>query len=67
MRAVSVLLCLALATMAALTVAITIVWCAIVSAILYKIVDVIVGLRVPVEAEREGLDLATHGEAAYHS
>ncbi len=48
-------------------VAITIVWCAIVSAILYKIVDVIVGLRVPVEAEREGLDLATHGEAAYHS
>lgn len=48
-------------------VAITIAWCAIVSAILYKIVDVIVGLRVPVEAEREGLDLATHGEAAYHS
>ncbi|WCK01926.1 ammonium transporter [Agrobacterium tumefaciens] len=48
-------------------VAITIVWCAVVSAILYKIVDVIVGLRVPVEAEREGLDLATHGEAAYHS
>ncbi len=48
-------------------VTITIVWCAIVSAILYKIVDVIVGLRVPVEAEREGLDLATHGEAAYHS
>lgn len=48
-------------------VAITIVWCAVVSVILYKIVDVIVGLRVPVEAEREGLDLATHGEAAYHS
>jgi ammonium transporter, Amt family len=48
-------------------VAITIVWCAVVSAILYKIVDVIVGLRVSVEAEREGLDLATHGEAAYHS
>ncbi|WP_018901904.1 ammonium transporter [Rhizobium sp. 2MFCol3.1] len=48
-------------------IAITIVWCGIGSAILYKIVDVIVGLRVPVEAEREGLDLATHGEAAYHS
>jgi ammonium transporter len=48
-------------------VAITIVWCAVVSAILYKIVDIIVGLRVPVEAEREGLDLASHGEAAYHS
>jgi Amt family ammonium transporter len=46
---------------------VTVVWCGVVSAILYKIVDVIVGLRVPVEAEREGLDLATHGEAAYHS
>jgi len=48
-------------------VAITIVWTVVVSAILYKIVDLIVGLRVPVEAEREGLDLASHGEAAYHS
>ncbi|MGR9170394.1 ammonium transporter [Rhizobium sp. KDH_Rht_773_N] len=45
----------------------TIVWSGIGSAILYKIVDVIIGLRVPVEAEREGLDLATHGEAAYHA
>ncbi len=48
-------------------VGITIIWCGIGSAILYKLVDVIVGLRVPVEAEREGLDLASHGEAAYHS
>lgn len=46
---------------------ITLVWCTIVSIILYKIVDVVVGLRVPVEAEREGLDLASHGEAAYHN
>jgi Amt family ammonium transporter len=46
---------------------ITIVWCTIVSIILYKIVDLVVGLRVPVEAEREGLDLASHGEAAYHN
>ena len=46
---------------------VTLVWCGVGSAILYKVVDVIVGLRVPVEAEREGLDLATHGEAAYHS
>ncbi len=45
----------------------TIVWSGVGSAILYKIVDVIIGLRVTVEAEREGLDLATHGEAAYHS
>ncbi|OLP60189.1 ammonia channel protein [Xaviernesmea oryzae] len=48
-------------------VAITLVWTGVGSAILYKIVDIIVGLRVPVEAEREGLDLASHGEAAYHS
>ncbi|MCD2182493.1 ammonium transporter [Rhizobium sp. GN54] len=47
-------------------VVITIVWCGIVSAILYKIVDVVVGLRVTAEAEREGLDLSSHGEAAYH-
>ena len=49
------------------SVIVTIVWCGIGSAILYKIVDVIVGLRVPVEAEREGLDLSSHGEAAYHN
>jgi Amt family ammonium transporter len=48
-------------------VAITIAWTVIGSAILYKIVDLIVGLRVSVEAEREGLDLASHGEAAYHN
>ena len=50
-----------------LSVLVTIVWCGVVSAILYKIVDLVVGLRVPVEAEREGLDLASHGEAAYHN
>ncbi|MBB3976952.1 Amt family ammonium transporter [Rhizobium azooxidifex] len=48
-------------------VVITIVWCGVVSTILYKIVDVIVGLRVTAEAEREGLDLSSHGEAAYHA
>ncbi len=46
---------------------VTLLWTGIGSAILYKIVDVVIGLRVPVEAEREGLDLASHGEAAYHS
>ncbi len=45
----------------------TIVWCGIISAILYKIVDLIVGLRVTPEQEREGLDLVSHGEAAYHN
>jgi Amt family ammonium transporter len=49
------------------SVIVTILWCGIGSAILYKIVDLVVGLRVSVEAEREGLDLASHGEKAYHS
>jgi ammonium transporter, Amt family len=48
-------------------VVVTLLWCGIGSVILYKLVDLIVGLRVPVEAEREGLDLASHGEAAYHN
>lgn len=44
----------------------TIVFSGVGSAILYKIVDVIVGLRVPADQEREGLDIAEHGERAYH-
>jgi len=48
-------------------VVITIVWCGVVSAILYKVVDLIVGLRPAVEAEQQGLDLSSHGEVAYHS
>jgi Amt family ammonium transporter len=46
---------------------ITVVYCGVVSAILYKVVDLAVGLRPTVEAEREGLDLTSHGEAAYHA
>jgi len=46
---------------------ITILWCGVVSFVLYKLVDAIVGLRVTEEAEREGLDLTAHGERAYHS
>ncbi len=49
-----------------LAVLVTIVWCGVVSIVLYKIVDLIIGLRVTPEVEREGLDLAAHGEAAYH-
>ena len=45
---------------------ITIVVSAIVSIIAYKLVDMIVGLRVPEEEEREGLDITSHGETAYH-
>jgi Amt family ammonium transporter len=44
----------------------TLVWSGVGSAILYKIVDVLVGLRAPVDAEREGLDIADHGERAYN-
>ncbi len=47
-------------------VVVTILWCGVVSAILYKLVDLTIGLRVPAEAEREGLDLTAHGERAYH-
>jgi Amt family ammonium transporter len=47
-------------------VAITIVWCGAASYVLFKVVDLVVGLRVSVEDERQGLDLASHGEAAYH-
>jgi Amt family ammonium transporter len=46
-------------------VVIAVVWCGVVSAILYKLVDLLIGLRVPEEVEREGLDLAEHGERAY--
>jgi len=45
---------------------VTVIWCGIGSFILYKIVDLIIGLRPSAEVEREGLDLASHGEAAYH-
>jgi ammonium transporter, Amt family len=44
-------------------VAVTIVYDVIVSLILLKLVDLMVGLRVDAEVEREGLDLALHGEA----
>jgi Amt family ammonium transporter len=40
----------------------TIVWCAVASAVILKGVDAVIGLRVEQEVEREGLDLAIHGE-----
>jgi len=43
-----------------------IVWSGVVSFIAYKVVDLVVGLRVSEEQEREGLDTTEHGEAAYH-
>ncbi len=49
------------------TVAFTLLWSGIGSAILYKLVDLTIGLRVSVDAEREGLDIAEHGERAYNT
>jgi ammonium transporter, Amt family len=43
----------------------TLVWSGVGSLILYKVVDILVGLRTPLEKEREGLDLNDHGERAY--
>ena len=47
-------------------VVITMVWSAVVAVIAYKLVDLLVGLRVSEEAEREGLDISSHGESAYN-
>ncbi len=46
-------------------VGVTFLWSGIVAAISYKLVDLTIGLRVPEEEEREGLDTSSHGEAAY--
>ncbi|GMV54825.1 MAG: ammonia channel [Betaproteobacteria bacterium] len=43
-----------------------IVWSAVASFICFKIVDIFIGLRVPEDEEREGLDITSHGESAYH-
>ena len=47
-------------------VGVTILWSGIVSFVLFKLIDMAMGLRVAEEAEREGLDTATHGERAYN-
>ncbi|HVO87801.1 MAG TPA: ammonium transporter [Casimicrobiaceae bacterium] len=46
-------------------VGITIVWSGVVAFICFKIVDLVIGLRVSEEEEREGLDISSHGESAY--
>ena len=48
------------------SVLITIAWSAVVAVIAYKVADILVGLRVPEEEERQGLDVSAHGETAYH-
>ena len=47
-------------------VGVTVLWSAVVAFIAYKVVDLVIGLRVSEEVEREGLDTAEHGERAYH-
>jgi Amt family ammonium transporter len=47
-------------------VGVTIVWTAVVAFIAFKITDLVVGLRVSEDEEREGLDTVSHGESAYH-
>ena len=44
----------------------TIVWSAVVSLVAFKLVDLVIGLRMPEEREREGLDTTEHGERAYN-
>jgi Amt family ammonium transporter len=46
-------------------VCVTAVWSGVVAFIAYKLVDLTIGLRVSEEEEREGLDVTSHGEAAY--
>jgi Amt family ammonium transporter len=48
-------------------VGVTILWSGIVAAIAYKLVDMTIGLRVSEDEEREGLDITSHGEAAYRT
>lgn len=44
----------------------TLVWSGVVSAIIFKVIDIIIGLRPTIDEEREGLDIAEHGERAYN-
>jgi Amt family ammonium transporter len=47
-------------------VGVSIVWSGVVALVAFKIVDLVIGLRVPEDKEREGLDITEHGETAYH-
>ncbi len=48
------------------SVLVTVGFSGVVSILAYKIADLSVGLRVPEEQEREGLDISSHGETAYN-
>ena len=49
------------------SVAFTVLWCAVVTAVVMLIVKFAVGLRVTEDEEREGLDIVSHGESAYEN
>ena len=44
----------------------TLIWSGVVSFILFKLIDMTLGLRVDADSERQGLDQTAHGESAYH-
>ena len=46
---------------------VTLVWSAVVAYIAFKIADMLFGIRVPEDQEREGLDINSHGESAYEN
>ena len=50
----------------ALSVSVTVLWSGVVSVILFTILKYTIGLRVPEDEEREGLDITSHGEKAYN-
>lgn len=47
-------------------VAFTVVWCAVITFVLLKLIDLVIGLRVDEDVERDGLDIALHGESIHH-
>ena len=49
------------------SVLVTLVWSGVVAYVAFKIADLVFGLRVPEDQEREGLDITSHGESAYES
>jgi ammonium transporter, Amt family len=46
---------------------VTVVWSGVVALVAFKLVDLVIGLRVKEDEEREGLDINSHGETAYHA
>ncbi|QBH96978.1 ammonium transporter AmtB [Limnobaculum zhutongyuii] len=49
-----------------ISIVVCLLWSGIVAFVAYKIADILLGLRVPEEMEREGLDVNSHGESAYN-